>query len=148
MTPEAVDRIRRFVAHEAETPFEEILPGTRLYSDLNIDGPRAVVFMERFSAKFKVDIEDLWVHWDEYFSTEGVTVKGVLTSIIAGAIAYLGIYFAFPHLAMHFAILISIGIMLAVALIFMRGGSSDKERKEITVGELVSAVQSERLRLR
>lgn len=129
-------------------PLAQIKPETRLGEDLGVDGNDAVALMEIYSKEFNVDIEDLWVHWDTYFSKKGVTLQsGVALLVIWGVTdIMLQSLFESLHLWIYFAI--------DFALIFLWAGFNTWRRqlrygrKEITVADLAAAAEKGRLRLK
>jgi hypothetical protein len=65
------DQILGFIARQRRTPRARVVLSSELVQDLGIDGDDAIEFFNLFGEMFKVDLDSLWLHWDQHFSPEG-----------------------------------------------------------------------------
>lgn len=72
------ERILDFTAQQRAMKRSKISIDSRLNQDLGMDGDDAVDFFRLFSIEFRVDLDDLYTHWDQYFGPEGGPSFGFL----------------------------------------------------------------------
>jgi acyl carrier protein len=65
------ERVLDFTAQQLAVKRSKFSTASRLNQDLGMDGDDAVEFFRGFSAKFKVNLDDLYTHWDQHFGPEG-----------------------------------------------------------------------------
>jgi acyl carrier protein len=68
----AEERVIRFTMQDWPVRKNRALnAATRLAQDLGMDGEDAVEFFDDFQQDFGIDLEDLYLHWDQHFSPRG-----------------------------------------------------------------------------
>jgi acyl carrier protein len=138
------DDIFDFVAKHRGMRREKLNLSDRLGVDLGMDGDDAVEFFEEFEKKFKVNLDYLGEHWDEYFGPEGTTGSGPILFACIGMLPaiVLGILFHLPSW-----IVVIIGLATMIAAMYIIGTRNNRREcehptlRQISISNLIASVQ-------
>jgi acyl carrier protein len=133
------ERVLDFTAQQRAVKRNKVSIASRLQQDLGIDGDDAVEFFRDFSAEFKVNLDDLYTHWDQHFGPEGGPSFGFLVIVvlcIAAGFWLRDLLGLIPAWAWGIALIFA--VILAHQLWFA------KKMLQITVGDLVESARSGR----
>lgn len=82
-------RVMAFVAIHSGVDRRKLTPVTRLAQDIDIKGDDASKFFDAFGKEFRVNLDELNMHWDRHFHPEaGMLLNGLVLTI--GCLAFAG----------------------------------------------------------
>jgi acyl carrier protein len=81
------ERILDFTAQQRAIKRSKVSTASRLNQDLGMDGDDAVEFFKLYSKEFRVDLDNLYTHWDQHFGPEGGPSFGFLVIAVLCIIA-------------------------------------------------------------
>lgn len=127
------------VADERGLAPDKVRASDRLLQDLGMDGDDAVEFFNSVHERFGTDLTPLYEHWGDHFGPEGFSCWNGLVilpaALIGGGVA------GWAGLSTFWGFAVAIGLVAVWVWAMRRWGPPDKT-VPITVGEVVSAVES------
>src|SRR5580658_10338922 len=83
------ERVFMFTATQSHVDRKKLTPMTRLAQDLDIRGEDASEFFDAFGKAFRVNLDELNMHWDQHFHPEaGLLLNAVF--IVLGFVTLAG----------------------------------------------------------